>query len=103
MLNLDPVQSNVYFVKEPANVTVTEGMNVTIPCQVNGSEILPFWRINGTVYSLLNIPNDIEILRDGSLFIDKANLKINFTYFQCFILRNIEELSSQIGILTVGE
>lgn len=76
----------VSFISEPVNQTITEGTSVHFACTYEGSNRLPLWRINTTIFSHTQLPSGFKFDReDFSLCVLNAPASLNFTSFQCVV------------------
>ena len=89
----------IVFTSQPQSVVVTEGTNVTFHCSFSGSQGIPDWKINNSVYYWQGIPWPyIFNQRDYSLSINNVQASLNNTTFGCIVHGSIE---SSVGLLTV--
>ena len=88
-------------VTDSTNKTVTEGSkNVDINCPYSSaSGIGPIWKINDSLYDSLSLPPLIVPTQDSGLTIERVEMDLNGTTFQCFEL-NGYGLNVSAGIIT---
>ena len=73
-----------------------EGETAEFSCFFTGSSNTPCWIINGTVYSIDELPNGYSY-RNHTLFVTGVDSSLNSTTYQCQILH----VMSSVAILTV--
>jgi len=82
--------------KEPRDVQVQIGGNATFLCLTNGTSAEPFWRINGTEYSLSLYPPQYKI-GGQKITINNVTWTDNGVTFQCFYRLRHGSLESTVG------
>ena len=93
--------------RHPEPTTRAEGQIVPCYCEYEGTQVLPFWAINDTVFSPTHLPPIYTVNRSGLFFI--ADESLNQTHFQClFVTYNtsthmFESQNSQVGVIYVTE
>jgi len=101
------ISNDFHFVKEPDNETAQINVSVSIPCEVNRGIRFRYWIINGSNYTLGNLPPETQtnMNKDGifSLVIPTASQKWNGTTFQCVIVDGNMDQSSRIGLPSLSK
>ena len=95
----------IVFIREPMNVTVSEGMDSYFPCSYNGTNRSPVWKINNHTYFINSLP--IKTSYNGSvLTVRDVDLSLNNTSYFCFITTLIrgtfKKSESNTGFLFVS-
>ena len=67
----------------PSNTSVFIGEAVNLCCKFIGTQSHPYWRINGTVYSVNILPPGHEARTNG-IYIPSATADQNYTEYMCF-------------------
>ena len=76
----------VSIISGPQNQTVMEGDSARFECVYEGSDRVPSWRINTTIYSNSQLPGEYELDdQDFSLSVQSVPTSLNSTSFQCII------------------
>ena len=81
----------------PEDVTVTEGATAMFPCWIRGTNSLPFWYINGSVYMENLPPRHYYVHSNRTLVVMDVQLSDNGTTYRCSLV----VVSSNVGVLTV--
>ena len=85
---------------QPVDVTVVEGERATFRCAYNGTSGIPWWRINGFVYSFDQLPERRTYsVRDQILWVSNVQLSDNTSTHQCFF--HPSGVASTIGRLYI--
>ena len=85
---------------------VHEMESVNISCFYNGTNIAPSWLINGTSYTLSNLPpGHSPIFQNNKhlIHIKNATLNLNSTTYQCIVVCSGKVFQSREGILIIGQ
>ena len=89
--------------EEPQNKSVTVGSNVFQPCVCN-CQLLPYWKINNTVYAINELPGGFLVNATGLLFTN-VQLHHSGTMIQCqfstFENSSFQIIHSRKGVITV--
>ena len=99
------IPTDILIIVGPINTTATAGDAVPFNCNYTGTDNLPFWRINGVVYSPSALPPGYMANKTGLYFTTFQELHLS-TY-QCFfafyndLSESIEVVESATGELSV--
>ncbi len=97
----------IEFTCHPSDVTATEGQSTMFCCQYAGTIALPVWRINGTLYSLTNLP-PYHYYWQKNLHLDTTERWMNSTPYSCVLLDESNSggyraIESCTAILLIGQ
>ena len=99
------IQAQVYFLKEPNNLSVMEMEMAHFSCSYNGTTIAPHWFINNLFYDIGELPPKHKLIKTDNEYairIKNVSDDLNGNSYQCklpisFTIR----LESRVGILSV--
>ena len=102
---------DIHFIRQPHDLSVTEGETAFMPCVLRGTKVAPFWYIrfsNGSIVptSSSQLPH-LHFYNGTGLLIKKVEHQLNKTEYSCrlHILKkegsNILSLKSKVGVITV--
>ena len=96
--------AGIVFITQPEDHNVCIGSSATVKCMFMGTDVLPSWFINSTLYTSSDLPPNHRY--DGRLMtIDNVLPHQNDTTYQCFfnliISESLCQLKSHIGKLQV--
>lgn len=87
---------SVQIIQGPEDVAVEEGGTANFPCLYNGTFAIPYWKINGSLFSVLRLPRQHSYF-NYILRVKDVTLSLNSTTYQCMF----QDISSPIATLTI--
>ena len=99
------IPTDILIMVGPIDTIATAGDVVPFNCIYTGTDNLPFWRINGVVYSPSALPPGYMANKTGLYF--RAFQELHLSNYQCFfalyndLSESIEVTESGTGILSV--
>jgi len=92
-----------FYVSEPGNVSAEEGENVTLTYTVNGSFTNLYFNINGRLFLLRDIIQQIFLAENQfSLFIPNVSISFHMNSYQAVLIyESNKEVISRISYLNI--
>ena len=92
------------FLSEPQDVCILEGEGTYFPCIYTGTTVLPYWKINGSLYPTNRLPGQHHYNGTG-LIVHSISMSMNMQTYACLFQVSTSEgvmlLSSRTATLTV--